>query len=137
MTLEAWVRPTALGTNWRTILLKEQAGNYVYGLYGNTGTSRPSANVISGGVDRDLRGASALTTNTWSHLAATYNGSALTLYLNGVSIGTQAGTGSIATSTGALRLGGNTIWPEWFQGDIDEVRIYNRALISRVRSRPT
>ena len=29
--------------------------------------------------------------NTWSHLAATYNGSALTLYLNGVSIGTLAG----------------------------------------------
>ena len=84
--------------------------------------------MISGGVDRDLRGASALTTNTWSHLAATYNGSALTLYLNGVSIGTQAGTGSIATSTGALRLGGNAIWPEWFQGDIDEVRVYNRSL---------
>ena len=128
MTLEAWVRPTALGTNWRTVLFKEQAGNYVYGLYGNTGTSRPSANVISGGVDRDLRGASALTLNAWAHLAATYSGSALTLYLNGVSIGTQAATGAIATSTGALRLGGNTIWPEWFQGEIDEVRVYNRAL---------
>ena len=31
MTLEAWVRPTALGNDWRTVLLKEQAGNYVYG----------------------------------------------------------------------------------------------------------
>ena len=71
MTLEAWVRPTALGTNWRTVVFKEQAGHYIYGLYANTGTSRPSANVISGGVDRDLRGASALATNTWSHLAAT------------------------------------------------------------------
>ena len=35
---------------------------------------------------------------------------------------------TIATSTGALRIGGNTIWPEWFSGLIDEVRIYNRAL---------
>ncbi len=34
----------------------------------------------------------------------------------------------MTASTGALRIGGNTIWGEWFQGDIDEVRIYNRAL---------
>ena len=29
---------------------------------------------------------------------------------------------------GALKIGGNSIWGEYFQGDIDEVRIYNRAL---------
>ena len=32
------------------------------------------------------------------------------------------------TSTGALRIGGNAIWGEWFQGRIDEVRVYRRAL---------
>ena len=31
-------------------------------------------------------------------------------------------------STGALRLGGNGIWGEWFAGLIDDVRVYNRAL---------
>ena len=31
-------------------------------------------------------------------------------------------------STGALRIGGNSIWGEWFTGLIDEVRLYNRAL---------
>ena len=66
--------------------------------------------------------------STWTHLAGTYNGSTLTLYLNGVSIGTLATTGAITTSTGGLKIGGNSLWPEWFQGDIDEVRIYNRAL---------
>src|SRR4029078_9509997 len=35
---------------------------------------------------------------------------------------------TITTSTGVLRIGGNGIWPEWFAGLIDEVRIYNRAL---------
>jgi hypothetical protein len=25
-------------------------------------------------------------------------------------------------------MGGNGIWPEWFSGRIDNVRIYNRAL---------
>jgi hypothetical protein len=31
-------------------------------------------------------------------------------------------------STGALRIGGNNVWGEYFAGLIDEVRIYNRAL---------
>jgi hypothetical protein len=31
-------------------------------------------------------------------------------------------------SNGALRIGGNTIWNEWFKGLIDEVRIYSRPL---------
>jgi hypothetical protein len=25
-------------------------------------------------------------------------------------------------------MGGNAVWAEWFAGQIDEVRIYNRAL---------
>jgi len=32
------------------------------------------------------------------------------------------------SSTGALRIGGNNVWGEYFQGLVDEVRIYNRAL---------
>ena len=38
--------------------------------------------------------------------------------------------GTIQTSTSPLRIGGNTIWSEWFNGLIDEVRVYGRALTS-------
>ena len=31
-------------------------------------------------------------------------------------------------SNGPLQIGGNRVWPEWFQGQIDDVRVYNRAL---------
>ena len=48
--------------------------------------------------------------------------------MNGTLVRTTAAAGSLAASNGVLRLGGNSIWPEWFQGLIDEVRIYNRAL---------
>jgi hypothetical protein len=48
--------------------------------------------------------------------------------VNGSQVGVVAQTGAIATSTGVLRIGGNNVWPEWFQGRIDEIRIYNRAL---------
>ena len=42
--------------------------------------------------------------------------------------GSWRSAAAITTSTGALRIGGNAIWGEYFQGDIDEIRIYNRAL---------
>ena len=35
---------------------------------------------------------------------------------------------AIKASTGNLRIGGNSIWGEFFSGLIDDVRIYNRAL---------
>jgi fibronectin type 3 domain-containing protein len=130
MTLEAWVRPSVAGGGaWRTVVLKENGNNYAEALYANTGTNVPSANAVTGGVDHDQRGTSGgLTANVWTHLAATYDGSSLTLYVNGVQAGTQAASGAIVSSTGAVKIGGNAIWGEWFNGLIDEVRIYNRAL---------
>jgi hypothetical protein len=129
MTIEAWVKPTVAGGNaWRTVALKENGNNYAYALYGNTGTAVPSGNAVSGGVDHDLRGTSAVPANVWTHLAVTYDGTVLALYLNGTQVSSQIASGLIVTSTGALRIGGNNIWTEWFNGLIDELRIYNRAL---------
>jgi fibronectin type 3 domain-containing protein len=128
-TLEAWVNPTALGNAWRTVLFKEQSGNFAYDLYANgTGASKVPAAEVYIGADRTVGGTAQLALNTWAHLAATYDGNALRLYVNGTQVGQLLQVGSIATSTGALRIGGNTPFGEYFAGLIDEVRIYNRAL---------
>lgn len=66
--------------------------------------------------------------NAWTHLAATYDGSALRLYTNGVLARSQNVAGSIAYAANALSLGGNTSWGEYFTGTIDEASFYNRAL---------
>jgi hypothetical protein len=50
------------------------------------------------------------------------------LYVNGTLVRTRAVTGNITTSADLLRIGGNAVWDEYFNGLIDEVRIYNRAL---------
>ena len=126
MTLEAWVRPSALG-DWRTVVLKERTGWYAYALYANTDSGRPSGHVFTT-ADHDLRGTGSLAVNAWTHLAVTYNGSVLALYVNGAQVSSQPATGAIAANTGPLRIGGNAIWGEHYVGLIDEVRIYNRAL---------
>ena len=126
MTLEAWIRPTTLAS-WNTVVFKDQPSYYAYALYANTGTNRPSGNVYNSD-DRDLRGSAQLATGTWTHLATTYDGNVLALYVNGVQNATLLTSGPIVTSTGQLRIGNNTIWGEPFNGLIDEVRVYNRAL---------
>jgi hypothetical protein len=129
MTLEAWVSPSALGTAWRTALMKEQPpAGLTYALYANTDTSRPSAHIFTSGGEAILKGASALTVNAWNHLAATYDGTTLRIYLNAVEIGSATVGKPITVTTGALKIGSNSIWGEWFQGLIDDVRVYNRAL---------
>ncbi len=126
MTLEAWVNPTT-ATNWRTVILKERPSALAYSLYGSNGSAATSW-INIGGNDRHADGATILPLNTWTHLAATYDGATLRLYVNGAQVGSLATTGAMNTSTNPLRIGGNAIWGEWFSGMIDEVRIYNRAL---------
>src|SRR6185503_5072272 len=128
MTLEAWVYPTTSNAIWRTVVFKEQSGDLVYGMYAQTSTNQPSGHAYVGGSDRVARGGTALPANQWSHLATTYDGSAVRLYVNATLVATTTIAGSLATSTGVLRIGGNNIWPEFFQGRIDEVRVYNKAL---------
>ena len=127
VTIEAWVRPTSL-SGWRTAVLKESASGLAYALYAYDNAPRPAGYLNIGGIDRDVPGASAPPLNAWTHLAMTYDGTTMRMYVNGVQAGTRAVTGTIAVSSSPLRIGGNAPWGEFFAGQIDDVRIYNRAL---------
>ncbi|MHC4084706.1 MAG: LamG-like jellyroll fold domain-containing protein [Planctomycetota bacterium] len=66
----------------------------------------------------------------WYHLAGTYNGSKLTVYLNGVNIKSQAARGMINIDDSDLYLGrGDPQYSmgEYFHGELDEIRIWNVA----------
>src|SRR5258705_2451161 len=50
------------------------------------------------------------------------------IYVNGSLVASRNQTGAIATSSGALSLGGDALYGQYYQGTMDEVRIYDRAL---------
>ncbi len=128
MTLEAWVRPTALGNAWRTALMKEAPGISSYALYaaGTDGTKVPEAEFFSGGF-RTTGATASLAVNTWTHIATTYDGTALKLFVNGTQASQLLFTGIDHDLDRRASDRRQHVWGEWFQGEIDEVRIYNRA----------
>ena len=69
----------------------------------------------------------AIPLNSWTHLAATYDGTTLRLYVNGTLVASRAQTGALAASTNPLQIGGDAIYGQYFAGRIDEVRVYNTA----------
>ena len=58
----------------------------------------------------------------------TFDGTTLRMFMNGILVKSSAVSGTVAAASGALRIGGNSVWGEYFKGLIDEVRIYNRPL---------
>jgi PKD repeat protein len=127
MTVEGWVNPTALAGSWRALAVKETAGGLAWALYPAGDGGFPSGHAFTS-AEQWARGTAVLPLNAWSHVATTYDGSTIRTYVNGVQVGTQAQTGSLVTSTRPLRFGGDSVWPEWFKGSLDEIRIYDRAL---------
>lgn len=130
MTIEAWVRPTA-GSGWRTVMMKENGSELAYGMYARESSNRPSGwlriNPTSGS-SFSAGATPGLALNTWTHMATTYDGTTLRLFINGAQRATRATTGSMYTTAGPLKFGGNAMWGEYFAGQLDEIRVYNRAL---------
>lgn len=127
MTLEAWVNPKVAMSAWSSIIAKETATGSAYSLVANGGTNQPDVGILTN-TWREIVGGTSLPANTWKHLAATYDGATLRLYIDAVQVAQAALTGTIQVSNGMLRIGGHSILGDFFNGRIDEVRLYNRAL---------
>ena len=91
-----------------------------------------SGGVRFGGDASAITVSNLLTLNTWQHLSVTVSGGQAVLYLNGVAV--KSGTVSWSTTSDYFSIGcgycqsGSTDTRRFFQGKLDDLRIYNRAL---------
>jgi hypothetical protein len=127
-TFFAKVSPSTALSGFRAVVIK----NYALFLYASSGSYCSPGGIIIGftntsGTNFVACSAQVLPVNTWTALAGTYNGSALTLYVNGSPVATIPANGAVQNSTGTLQVGASQ-YGEFFPGLIDEVKIYNAAL---------
>ncbi len=125
-TLEAWIRPDSL-TAPRPVISKAESsgGNSGYLLSAKYATNS-AGYVANSGSSAEASSPTALPTGTWSHLAVTSDGANLRLYVGGQLVVTKPAIAAKATNAN-LEIG-HSVLGGYFDGLIDEVRIYNEPL---------
>lgn len=137
VSVEAWVQPTGNNANANLVFAGPeslgfgiwiQGGKFFAGLWNSTGTQYSAIS------------ASSPTPGRWYHVAMTCDFDAdkvIRFYINGVLDSTCAATGT-AVNAGhkTIDIGGRTPNAWYFNGIIDEVKIYNRALTEEEIGKP-
>ncbi len=129
-TVEAWVKPAALGasTDFKAVAQAADTeppftnGSWVLFL-DHPDPSTWGLSVCVPACNAATSGAGSLQAGVWQHLAATYDGTAITIYRNGVLVATTPWSGTVSP-TNFILLGR---WESAFNGLIDEVRVWNVA----------
>jgi hypothetical protein len=69
-----------------------------------------------------------LSTQNWNHIAVTYNTSTILYYLNGELVSERNYDGVLIPNTNPLTIARYVSATQYFNGSLDEVKVYNRTL---------
>ncbi len=135
ITIAAWIKAADRDGFWNRIVDKDYRNGYCLGLGGDFKGKAPRGQLAfepSAGSIGTMR---TLSDNQWHHVAATYDGKTLKIYIDGTGPPERAARnpGPLGKNSWDLCIGNNVVdygTGEFnaFDGLIDEVRIYNRAL---------
>lgn len=134
-TLEAWIKTLGKGgTQYQAIIDTSKSGYSGFMMRLGANDNKIRLGFANASLDITTAGDSNLNNNTWYHVAATWDGTknsnGIKIYVNGIldKQATSTVSGDINSSrvlTIGQELSGGTTF---FNGTIDEVRIYNRTL---------
>src|SRR3989344_5975619 len=130
MSAAAWVKQSSSPPNAWGVFLARWTGGNAYHFSAGDGTTENKLkifiNTTSGQQSVAITG--TMSYNTWHHVAFTFDGANLKLYLDGVLNNSIAFTGTISSSADNTTFGAkDTSLGYPFNGSLDDVRIYNRV----------
>lgn len=120
ITLDAWINPTVTGGRVIDKITAGGGDGYLLDTAGGKTRLIIGPNVLSG--------ATTLPTGVFTHVAGTFDGTTLVVYVNGVPDGSLVAAGAIPTNALTLRIGADSVGANLFTGLIDEVEVFDRAL---------
>jgi hypothetical protein len=123
ITIAAWIYRTGSSPIMHIIGKRDGCGNINYQMaFDYNGLRFDGYGGVLTGVSPPL--------NTWMHVAATFDGSTFAFYINGKLSATSTGVTLGPTNSHPLEIGASGDCAYRWEGLIDEVQIYNRALSS-------
>ena len=128
--VSAWIRPTAVASDYTVYSMSNTAASVYRGLWVTAGSLRWAWGSTGGSYRWYTTAAATITANRWQHVAAGHIGTgAPSIWINGVSQTTtltSAGVNSLPSvqQSDIGRLGNNF----YFQGQIDDVVVRNRPV---------
>lgn len=134
MTVMAWVRwgiPPGDGDGWANLVTSnEGADTGQFWLQHNSGNTAYEFAVQTGAGRTFVQSSVAPVEDQWQHVTGVYDGSELRIYVDGALAGTTTHSGVIRAFNASTELNLGRWKPagRYFEGDIDEVRIYDTAL---------
>jgi len=131
-TYETWIKASTDISNYRAIINRDAYPNYAPGIFIASSTdANPGKLLLAnniGGTYRTLASTTSVNDDQWHHIATTYDGAFMKIYIDGVLESALAASGNLYGSTGPLGIGYNYSAANYpFIGKIDEVRIWNVA----------
>src|SRR5262249_29802302 len=133
LTIEAWVYPISPADVSMAIVSKDGVytnRQYLLNLVSSSqGQTVSRAHVGVQGGFAVLTGNQSIPLNAWTHVAMSYDGAVLRLYVNGILDTNIPAPGPLITTTESLRIGGS-FSDDPFEGLIDEATLYARGLSS-------
>ena len=126
ITVAAWVKVNSFNRTWQAVVAKGDTSWRLH-RHGNSNLLNFTCNGLQGNFS--VMGATNVNDGQWHHVAGVYDGSRLRLYVDGDEDGTAAASGTVWTNDADVRIGSNShkMVRNW-DGAIDDVRVYNRAL---------
>ena len=135
MSIALWFKPDDFGISDARLISKangtaSSAHYWMISTIRQSGQSRLRFRLkTENGGTSTLIGNAALIPSVWTHVTATYDGINMKLFQNSIEVGSLAKTGAISTSPSIEAwIGANPSNNKFFDGLIDDVRIYGEAL---------
>lgn len=136
LTFEGWVKVNAFKGNFPYIssIIGIEVGDSNSAILrfgdGNLANNKLQFTLSFGSSQVKLNTSTAFNPNTWYHVAATYDGAAMKLYVNGSLDASTPVTGNF-TANGILYLARNYDNSRTLNGSLDEFRVWKRALTAQ------
>lgn len=135
LTIAAWVNYSTAHTGTMAILSKDDdagsaGGQYSLGLqYDTTGAKRYARfEVVTSSIPARITNNTLLNASTWVHIAGTYDGRMMAMYINGVLTNSYPFAGTMSDNGIGVYIGERNTGGQHFGGTLDDVRLYDVAL---------